>query len=491
MGKKIIIIGGGMAGLSAGIYSQMNGFETEIVEMHNIAGGQCTAWDRKGYRFDYCLHWLVGTIKSSFNRIWKETHVITDKTQIIDHDIFSKMVNDKGEELIIYTNIDRWEKYLLEIAPEDESSIRKMCKHMRTASLLELNVGDGFFPKMAALIKMAPMMPLFLKYGKKSCNEYFAELNFKNPRLSYFFNKMYGYRNFAAIAFIAMLAWFHQKNAGYIIGGSLPLAQRMTERYLSLGGKLTFSKKVSKIVVANNMARGVQLSDGSILNADYVISAADGRSTLYEMLGGKYLTPQIKDAYDNWELFTPLVQVSFGIDIKMNMEFPILSVMQDEIKIGSMLVENGYSLMVYQYDPTMAPEGKTTVVIRYESSWDNWEDLSHEAYKEEKEKIKADATTLLESHYPEVKGHIEVTDVATPLTDARYTGVWKGAYEGFAPSANNITKSLPNVLPGLQNFYMAGQWLQPGGGLPPSAASGKKAISAICKKEKKEFRVIE
>ena len=44
MSKKIVIIGGGIAGLSAGIYSAMNGFETEIMEMHNVAGGQCTAW---------------------------------------------------------------------------------------------------------------------------------------------------------------------------------------------------------------------------------------------------------------------------------------------------------------------------------------------------------------------------------------------------------------------------------------------------------------
>lgn len=47
MEKKIVIIGGGIAGLSAGIYSAMNGFDTQIIEMHTIAGGQCTAWERK------------------------------------------------------------------------------------------------------------------------------------------------------------------------------------------------------------------------------------------------------------------------------------------------------------------------------------------------------------------------------------------------------------------------------------------------------------
>ena len=60
MGKKVVIIGGGIAGLSAGIYAAMNGFDTQIIEMHSVAGGQCTAWDRKGYRFDYCyIGWWV------------------------------------------------------------------------------------------------------------------------------------------------------------------------------------------------------------------------------------------------------------------------------------------------------------------------------------------------------------------------------------------------------------------------------------------------
>jgi thioredoxin reductase len=47
MKEKVIIIGGGVAGLSAGIYAAMNGFDTEILEMHMVAGGQCTAWEVK------------------------------------------------------------------------------------------------------------------------------------------------------------------------------------------------------------------------------------------------------------------------------------------------------------------------------------------------------------------------------------------------------------------------------------------------------------
>ena len=177
MSKKIIIIGGGIAGLSAGIYSKLNGFDAEIIEMHTTTGGQCTAWERKGYRFDYCLHWLAGTRKGPFHDIWKETNVLNDQTEIIDHEIHSQIIGKNGNKFTIYADIDRWEKYLLELAPEDEKPIRSMCKEMRKSALLE---PFSLPPELRSLfdyIRLLPkMLPLFFvikKFGRLTCSEYF------------------------------------------------------------------------------------------------------------------------------------------------------------------------------------------------------------------------------------------------------------------------------------------------------------------------------
>lgn len=94
---------------------------------------------------------------------------------------------------------------------------------------------------------------------------------------------------------------------------------------------------------------------------------------------------------------------------------------------------------------------------------------------------------MLEKQYPGNSDNNKVCDVATPVTDIRYTGVWKGAYEGFLPSSKNLMKNLSMRLPGLKKFYMAGQWLFPGGGLPPAGQSGKWAIQYICREEKRSF----
>lgn len=284
-----------------------------------------------------------------------------------------------------------------------------------------------------------------------------------------------------------MLGWFNRNNAGYIKGGSYPLAQRMVERYLELGGKISYKKRVDKIIVEQDRARGVRLTDGTLIHADWVISAADGYSTIFSMLEGRYLSKEIDHAYKNWNLFMPFVQVSFGIGKQIPSDSPIILNFSRGQQIGMIPLDFGYSLMNYSYDDTMAPEGKTTLVMRYESPWALWKNLEGEAYRREKERIKVDATACLEQLYPGISQHIEVIDVATPKTDVRYTGVKDGAYEGFMPTRENIMKSLKMTLPGLRNFYMAGQWLIPGGGLPPAAQTGKWVVQLICKNQNRRF----
>ena len=491
MSKKIIIIGGGVAGLSAGIYAAMNEFDTEIIEMHSIAGGQCTAWNRKKYRFDYCLHWLLGTSKGAFNDIWKETNVLNEDTEIINHEIHSQIYDKDRNEFIIYSDIDRWEEYLIDIAPEDAKVIKRMCNDMRKSGLLEPLALPPELRNLADYIKfiskVLPVVNLVRKFGRITCKEYFDKLGFKSEKIRSVFYEMYGERNFSALGFIFMLAWFNQKNAGYIKGGSLPLTQRMVEKFIQLGGSISYNKKVERIVVENDTAKGVVLTDGTQILSDYVIGTADGYTTIYKMLEGKYVSKKADFAFKNWELFTPIVQVSFGISSSIKSVAPFIINISKDLKIGRTRLKSGYSIMNYSFDTTMAPEGKTSIVLRYDSPWELWENLEGDEYQDEKKEIEKDAISYLEVEFPGITEFIEVIDVATPKTDVRYTGVKDGAYEGFMPSKENMMKALDMHLPKLSNFYMAGQWLYPGGGLPPSAQSGKWAVQLISKKEKQKF----
>ena len=351
MNKKIAIIGGGVAGLSAGIYARLNGFEAEILEMHSSTGGQCTAWERKGYRFDYCLRWLVGTRIGPFHDIWRETNAINDQVIIVNHEIHTKMFSEDGSEFNLLTDLEKWGNYLLQIAPEDAKSIRKMCNDMRKSSSVRPFSDAPHHRKLKDNIRLFfrnfPVIILYLNFGRKTCKQYFEKLNFKNQKLRYFFYNLYATRDYSALAFIMMFAWFNQKNAGYIIGGSLPLTKRMTEKFLVLGGVLSTRRKVEKIIVENNNATGVTFSDSPEIKADYIISAADGHSTIFEMLDGRFLDNKITNAYKTWEVFNPIVKVSFGINKEIKSDYSVQTWLVKNIKIGMTKLDHGYSIMNY------------------------------------------------------------------------------------------------------------------------------------------------
>ena len=489
MKSKIIIIGGGIAGLSAGVFGQKYGFETEIFEMHTIPGGQCTAWKRKGYMFDYCIGWLMGSSSGSMNTLWKQLGALSEDIPIIDPEVFIRNVNNEGQEFLMYKDMQKWKAYLKSISPEDEEAISRMFSIIDKFSLsgdmeeiMKPKPLRRTLPMLKIFLMMLPAMIPMIKYGKKSCRQFIKEMGFKNEFLHHFLEKIYGDENFSAIAFLMMLSLFKDNNAGYPAGGSLNFILRVVNKYQELSGTLSAGKKVKKILIEDGKAVGVKLDDGTIHKSDYVIAACDLHTVIYDMLDGKYIPEDIKNAFENWPLFKSLVQVSFGIKKEIK-EKQMMNNYLVPAKIGATEIDS-YSISNYSYDPAMAPEGKTTIVLKFQSPYEIWEHLENNPYEKEKERIKEDAIMLLEKTYPGIKDFIEVVDVATPLTDIKYTGVYRAAYEGFMPTKSNMNKIINPMIKGLDNFLLAGQWLFPGGGLPPSALSGKWAIEVFYKKEK-------
>ena len=78
---------------------------------------------------------------------------------------------------------------------------------------------------------------------------------------------------------------------------------------------------------------------------------------------------------------------------------------------------------------------------------------------------------------------------ATPATFNRYTNNWRGSYEGWLPGPGALMVTIKKELPGLNNLYMIGQWVEPGGGLPNTIRSARHVAQIICKKDNKEFEV--
>ena len=451
MGKSIIIIGGGLTGLSAGCYGQMNGYNTTIFEMHDKAGGVCTAWKRKGYTIDGAMNWLVGTNPGSgFYKFWEELGAAPD-WKIYNHDRYSISEDKDGQTFTMYCDADRFEKYLLEMAPEDSDVIKEFTQAIRTVAKYDMPAEKP--PELydesdrAKIGRMLPYMQPMQKWGGVTFGDFAKRL--KNPGLRKYFE------NTPAMP-VSMLFWVlgfqHSKSAGYVIGGALALVKSIEKRYHQL----------------------------------------DGRTVIFDLLGGKYIDDAIKKIYEHPILFSPLVYVGLGIkrvfeDVPSSVSgysFPL----NKPITIAGKK-ETGINMTVYNFDPTLAPAGKTVVVVSYSTDYDYWHKLRQDParYKVEKERIANEVITGLEQKFPGISSQVEMRDVATPVTWERYTGNWRGAYEGWMfGEYGNISKTLP----GLDNFYMAGQWVNAGGGMPTAAMSGCHTIQFICRKDNRKFGTI-
>jgi phytoene dehydrogenase-like protein len=495
--NSIIIIGAGFAGLGAGIYGQMNGYRTEIYEMHDKPGGLCTSWKRKGYTFDGCIHWLVGSNPNSgFNDYWQEVGIAQGR-EFINMDEYIRFEGADGRTLIFYCNVDRLEKHLLEFSPDDREPINEFISGVRMGLAFDVPSEKSssisrIFRKIGTGFKFAVNAGKMQRWLKITAGE-FSE-RFKDPLLREAIKEIW-MPEFSMLFMCFTFAYLHNKNAGYPLGGSTPMSQTLERRYLSLGGKINYKKRVEKIIVENDRAVGIKLDDGTEYRADRIISAADGYTTIFSMLEGKYADDKTREPYEKWPIFQPLIFAGIGV----NRSFTDLSLtvsglscpLTEPVEIGDR-IRNRLWVHIYNHDPSMAPEGKTSIIVMMESKYDYWEKLAQDetAYRAKKDEIARILVEQLDKRFPGIATQVEVVDIATPITFKRYTGNWQGSFEGWLLTPENsytMMKPMPNTLPGLSNFFMCGQWVQPGGGLPTGIISGRTLINKLCKEDRKKF----
>jgi len=482
MPKKILIIGGGIAGLSAGCYARMNGYDTEIFEMHTIAGGLCTAWKRKGFIFDGCLHWLVGSDpSSSYYPLWEEIGAVQGK-EMIRYDYFTKVIDESGRHFTVYTDPEKLREEMLSVAPEDRKQINRIARDIKILMRYEL-------PTEFNLKNLIPAIrSILMIYKYRQPIRELAE-KFKNPVLKNFFIKGLDWGEMCSAFLLWTLALMANGRAGYPIGGSLAFIESIVQRYLSLGGVIHYKSRVSDILVENNRVVGIRLDDGTEVRGDVVISAADGHTTINSFLKGKYTSPAVQKAYSDYILFPPLLYVSLGIDADYSKEaFSMTFEARKPFQIGKEEIRT-LSLRNYGLDPTLMPPGKSVFTVMINADYDYWEELksNREAYQAEKQRIADAVIENISLLYPEIQEQVEVIDVATPTTFVRYTGNWRGSYEGWLIDRQSLNQRNLMTLPGLAGFYQVGHWAAPGGGLPSGLITGRIAIKKICKKDRKRF----
>ncbi|MGO8756957.1 MAG: phytoene desaturase family protein [Terracidiphilus sp.] len=489
-GRRIVIVGGGIAGLCAAVYAQKCGYQAEVLEMHDMAGGLAMSWRRGGYTFETCLHWFFGSDpKGAMHAQWAEVFDI-DRLTFVDLPEFARLETEDGDSLAIPTDPDRMEKELLARAPQDAKAIRRLASEVRRLRTFKmLDPAKSWIANAPVLLRDLPDLPLLRSLSRLSLRDYGKR--FTDPLLRGFFadGEMSG---LSAIAIVFSLAWMSTDEAKYVVGGAQAIVRLIEENLARLGGRVRFGARVERILVENGAAVGVELAGGETIQADWVISAADGHATIYDLLGGRYVDPAVDKAYRTLELFPSYVQVSLGVGLDLHDQpRSITRLLKSPLTIDPGTESRHVSFRIFHFDPTFAPAGKTAVTCFLATgNFEYWAQLRSEhpeQYRAEKHRVAESVIDELEKRIPGLRAAVEVVDVSTPASIFRYTGNWKGSMEGWLPTPKTGFKPMSRTLPGLHKFMIVGQWVSPGGGLPSGPMTARPAIQAICKQDRVPF----
>lgn len=488
--RSIVIIGAGIAGLSAGVYARINGYTTHVFEMHDKPGGVCTAWKRKGYTIDGCIHHLAGSgPQSPLYKVWEELGVF-QSCEMLFHDELVRVEAPDGKSFAVYTDIDRLEHHMRELSPEDARAIDEYTAAARLFSRMDLLAFPLYRPWEAA-VKALPMAGAFMKWARITLEQYAAR--FKDPFLRMAFPTVqYDFRNIPMLVHLNFLAGCSNRTLGWPMGGSMALAQAIEGRYRELGGQISYRSKVIEILVEDDCAVGVRLADGTEHRSDIVISGCDGHSTVFDMLSGRYLDDRLKAYYAAAPDYQDMtVQVSLGVNRDMSREpHALIYFLERPVTIMGK-AHDSLDVEVFNFDPSLAPPGKSVMKVMLGSSYAYWRELAGDRsrYEAKKHEIAETVIAELNKRFPGLSGQIDMVDVATPMTIERYTGNWHGLQAWFPPGAGlgAMIKGFSRALPGLRNFYMAGQWAEAMIGISTASISGRKTIQALCRHDGKGF----
>ncbi|MFQ6088806.1 MAG: phytoene desaturase family protein [Candidatus Methanofastidiosia archaeon] len=479
----VIVIGSGISGMTTAVGLANEGKKVLILEQHYIPGGYATCFKRKGFTFEVSLHQTSGLGHGqTLNMILTELGVMDKITPI-----------KLKETMLIKTprgNLSMGADYL--------DQLRKMFPNEVTGLNQLDNIIDNIMAEMTKVMKLsmlpAPVFNLFgrffaptvYKYRNKTLAECLDEL-FTDPLLKQLVAVQWGYFGLPLgkiSSVLYLLGWggFLKEGIYYIKGTSQSLSNAFIDRLEELGGQLLVRQRVEKIVIENNRAVGVLsrkvkkdgMGETYEFRAPVIISNANPFLTFNDLVGRENLPHTIFKKMEKMEASSSALVVYIGLDCPLrsltNDKFHSIMYIKDENldfdRVFQEIKEGRYKGMVGITDyssinSSLAPQGKTSMVLINSDFMKNWEGLSDEEYRNKKKETTEEILSAVESNFPGFRDHIEVMEVATPHTMARYTSNYEGAFNGFAYTTDRVGmgKGGLNIKSPLKGLYMSSAWI--------------------------------
>ena len=492
--EKVLVIGGGIAGLAAGIYALRAGFDAEIFEKNAIPGGECIGWNRDGFHIDNCIHWLTGTKKGTeLYEVWKTVGALSDDTEYAKIDAFYSTCHE-GKCVTLWNDLERTERELIEAAPEDEEEIRHFIQSVEYSKQCLIPGAKpmemwGIRDYLAMGKNMADFPKVMKEFGKISLAEY--SRRFRSPLMQKLVCD-YLPKEYTTYSLLVSYATMADGNGMIPLGASLQMTLRMEKRFRELGGVIRYQAGAERILTEGKTVTGILLENGETVTGDYVVPTVDTHLLFTKLIPGSYMPKVLKRAYAAATDYpaTSGFQIAFSVPATFSKQETVFFDCEP-LKVGARSFDR-LSIKGYGYDPVFVKGDRQVLqacVTQTDEDYYRWKSLSSDEYKAAKEKAVEEIRMRVEKQLPEFAGNMEFLDAWTPLTYERYCNAYHGSYMSFITTPAGKPIRWNGRVKGLKNLYVAGQWTMPPGGLPIAVTSGKFAIQRILKDPKRDIAI--
>lgn len=447
----VIVIGGGLGGLTLANKLAKEGRAVLLLEAHNKLGGFATWFRRQSenapngvHFFDVSLHGFpVGMIKTC-RKYW------------------SKEIADRIHQL----------KSVRYVNPQFEVETDFTKEHFTDVLVqkfkIDKSVVDSFFAELAAMN--------FYDNSQTTNRQLFEKFFPNRPDVTRFLLEPIVYANGSnledpAISYGIVFSNFMSKGVYIFQGGTDTMINMMKDELIKNGVDIRLQSKVEKILIdkvnGQPVVQGVELRDQKVFSR-VVVSNANIKATVLKLAGEENFESNFVEDTKNVRLNTSSCQVYMGLRKDASIPFVgdlIFTSEDNEFSTDLILSPKvGSQTFSVYYPETRPTEGdRYAIVSSSNARYSDWKNLSDDEYEEQKKYIVEKAIAGFEKIVPGVRQMIDHVEAATPLTIERYTHHPMGTsfgtkFEGL-PISMNLHKEVSGLFhAGSVGIIMSG-WL--------------------------------
>ena len=496
-----VIIGAGLGGLSCAAAFARQGFKPLVLEQNRIPGGYATSLKRPGgFVFDASLHSTsVGERNGVANLIPGFPEI--EDIEFVPHKTLYRAIFPEHDIRVPHKDVAGYIKLLQRHFPGEAQGIAALFQDMQRyrEDIDKLSsAGD-----QVDMSRFPQDFPVLFKNFNRAWGAMMSE-HITDAKLQAIVSALWGYFGLPpsklASLYYAMPTLGYLKDGGYYpIGTSQKISDALMGFIRERGGEVKLSTRVERILVRDHAAYGVKTKDGTEYRGRVVVSNSNAYDTFHSMMDEKEFLKKYLARMDTFTTSISSFQVWLGLKQDLVREVGIedtevffytgYDVEADyKNQMEARVESGGFGLTLYDnLYPEYSPKGKNTLNIIFLQGYDPWKKYETDYFKGNKDAYRAEKERMADilirqvekTLMPGLSQAIEVKEIATPLTNVRYTGNFRGAIYGWDQTvANSMPRRLGQTTP-IKNLYLSGAWTQPGGGYGACLPSGLQCFGAI------------